>query len=86
MLSAAAQDDREVVLAATSERGSSLVHASSRLRAERAVVLCAVSPDAREWGCKFKLVGKGYSDIKRIRMCERWTWTSEMFFASALAI
>ena len=37
------QDDREVVLAATSARGSSLVHASQRLRQERAVVLSAVS-------------------------------------------
>ena len=37
------QDDREVVLAATSVRGSSLVHASQRLRQERAVVLSAVS-------------------------------------------
>lgn len=39
----AGQDDREVVLAATSVRGSSLVHASQRLRQERAVVLSAVS-------------------------------------------
>ena len=37
------QDDREVVLAATSSCGSSLVHASQRLRQERAVVLSAVS-------------------------------------------
>ena len=47
------EDDREVVLAATSARGSSLVHASQRLRQERAVVLSAVSQDgsALAYGC-----------------------------------
>lgn len=46
----AGQDDREVVLAATSVRGSSLVHASQRLRQERAVVLSAVSGGPRLGG------------------------------------
>ena len=34
-----------MVLAATASKGASLVHASPRLRAERAVVLSAVAED-----------------------------------------
>ena len=73
----AGQDDREVVLAATSVRGSSLVHASQRLRQERAVVLSAVSGGP---GC-----GGHGKDMWRIWV-EPWCWCFNMGFHSGITL
>ena len=72
----AGQDDREVVLAATSVRGSSLVHASQRLRQERAVVLSAVSGGPPVGGLGFH----GFGGITVINMDWFWWWLEHLAY------